>query len=256
MAQNATLESLYRYPVKGFSPERLEHARLESGKHFPGDRLYAIENGPSGYDPKVWKHQPKIKYLMLMRQERLARLKTSYDDASGVLTIRQGGEIAASGDLGSSKGREAIEAFFASYMGDELRGPPKVLTAHSDRRFTDSRSGFVSLINLASVEKIARAAGREDIDYLRFRGNLMVAGMDPWAEFDLTGKLLRIGGAVLRGIKPIERCAATNVDPSTGIRDMRIPELLQREFGHADCGVYLEVLEGGVVNEGDRVEIA
>ena len=33
------------------SPEPLERATLTAGQTIPGDRLYAIENGPSGFDP-------------------------------------------------------------------------------------------------------------------------------------------------------------------------------------------------------------
>ena len=69
------IASLYRYPVKGLSPERLNRAALKAGDYFPGDRLFAVENGPSGFDPAVPVHQPKIKCLMLMKQESLARLK-------------------------------------------------------------------------------------------------------------------------------------------------------------------------------------
>ena len=41
------------------------------------------------------------------------------------------------------------------------------------------------------------------------------------------------------------RCAATEVDPDTGIRDLPIPRTLMQTYGHADCGVYAEVIEGG-----------
>lgn len=81
------IASLYRYPVKGLSPERLTRADLEAGRYFPGDRMFAIENGPSGFDPARPEHKPKIVYLMLMRNEALARLSTRYDDASGELVI-------------------------------------------------------------------------------------------------------------------------------------------------------------------------
>jgi uncharacterized protein len=43
------------------------------------------------------------------------------------------------------------------------------------------------------------------------------------------------------------RCAATNVDPDTAVRDLSIPETLMRRFGHADCGVYGEVVEAGEI---------
>ena len=38
--------ALYRYPVKGMSPEPLENVGLTAGEFFPADRKYAIENGP------------------------------------------------------------------------------------------------------------------------------------------------------------------------------------------------------------------
>jgi uncharacterized protein len=72
----ARIDALYRYPVKGLSPERLSRARLPPGQTVPGDRLYAIENGPSGFDPAAPKYLPKTEFLMLMRNERLATLDT------------------------------------------------------------------------------------------------------------------------------------------------------------------------------------
>ena len=75
----ARITGIYRYPVKGLSPERLNALILSPGEYVPGDRLFAIENGPSGYDGE-WPDQPaKIRFLMLMRQERLAELHTTLD---------------------------------------------------------------------------------------------------------------------------------------------------------------------------------
>ena len=47
----AQIASLYRYPVKGLSPEPLPHVTLRVGETLPADRRYAIENGSSGFDP-------------------------------------------------------------------------------------------------------------------------------------------------------------------------------------------------------------
>jgi uncharacterized protein len=247
--------SLYRYPVKGLSPERLALTELAEGCNFPGDRLYAVENGPSGFDVEAPQHQPKIKFLMLMRNEALARLTTRYDDATTVLTIVDGGREVAQGALSSAAGRLAIEAFFRRFMPHELRGSSKVLTAPDGFRFTDSRSGFVSIINLASVQALEEFCGAP-VDPLRFRGNVHVQGLAPWAELDLVGKVLEsASGLRLKVTKRIERCAATNVDPSTGVRDLAIPKTLMRHLGHTDCGVYAEVLRGGLVSEGARLEI-
>jgi hypothetical protein len=37
-----TIDSLYRYPVKGLTPEPLERVVLEAGSAFPADRLFAL----------------------------------------------------------------------------------------------------------------------------------------------------------------------------------------------------------------------
>jgi uncharacterized protein YcbX len=246
----AVVASLWRYPVKGLSPEPLPRAVLTEGAHFPGDRLFAVENGPSGFDPAAAEHLPKIKYLMLMRNARLAKLTTRYDDATGSLAIAQGGGTVASGDLGTPQGRAAIEAFLARYCADELRGPPKLLSGPPGYRFMDSRNGFLSIIDLASVAAIAQAAGRERVDPLRFRANVYVEGLGAWGEFGLVGRRLRLGSAEVEIIKPIDRCAATEVDPSLGIRDIDMVGLLERTFGHNDCGVYARVVASGEVAVG------
>ena len=57
-------------------------------------------------------------------------------------------------------------------------------------------------------------------------------------------------------IKRIVRCAATNVDPATGVRDLSIPETLMRAYGHQDCGIYLDIIAGGMISAGDHVDLA
>src|SRR5262245_66324830 len=117
----ATLQSIYRFPVKGLSPEPLERTALTRGQTVPGDRLYAIENGPSGFDPAMPKYQPKVRFLMLMRNERLATLRTGFDDQSHTLTIDYDGREQVRGDLRTADGRAAIERFFAAFSAADLR---------------------------------------------------------------------------------------------------------------------------------------
>ncbi len=248
----ATLNNIYRFPVKGLSPEPLPRTALSPGQTVPGDRLYAIENGPSGFDPAAPKHQPKMRYLMLMRNERLAMLRTRFDDASHTLTVDYDGREAARGDLRTADGRATIERFFSSFSADELRGPPKVLQGHG-HSFSDVARKVVSIINLASVADLENHVGAP-IDPLRFRANLYVTGWPAWQELDMVGRRLSIGNGVeVKITKRIVRCAATNVDPVTGARDMEIPSTLMKTFGHADCGIYGEVVAPGTIAAGDTL---
>jgi len=242
----------YRYPVKGLSPQPLERTRLSIGQTIPADRLYAIENGPCGFDPAAPTYLPKQLFLMLMRNERLASLRSDYDDASHTLVIHMEGREAARGDLRTDPGRAAIESFFSAFCANELHGPPRVLYGEG-HSFSDVARKVVSIINLASVAAVENAVGAP-VNPLRFRGNLYVTGWPAWHEFDLLERTIAIGNeAQLRVVKRIQRCAATDVDPDTGIRDLSIPRTLMDNFDHIDCGVYAEVTAAGDIAVGDAI---
>ena len=250
--QNATIQAIYRYPVKGLSAQAMPRVGLAKGLTLPADRLYAIENGPSGYDPAAPAYFPKQRFLMLMRNARLAELRTNFDNESHLLTIRAENREAVRGNLKIPEGRAAIERFFEEHCADELRGPPKVLSADG-HSFSDVAKKVVSIINLASVADLENATGAP-VNPLRFRGNLYVEGWPAWREFDLVGSEITVGDSVrLKIVKRIVRCAATEVDPDTGIRDLQIPRTLMKAYDHADCGIYGEVIAGGTVAVGDRV---
>jgi uncharacterized protein YcbX len=247
-----TIAAIYRYPVKGLGPERLDAAQLAPGQTIAGDRLYAIENGPSGFDPAHPAYLPKSRFLMLMRNGRLASLRTAFEEATHTLVISTDGREAVRADLRTAEGRAAVETFFAAFCADELRGPPKVLNA-PDHSFSDVARKVVSVINLASLAALETIVGAP-VHPLRFRANLYVAGWPAWSELDLVGREMAIGPAArVRAVKRIVRCAATNVDPDTGIRDLQIPHTLMQNLGHMDCGVYAEVIAGGTIAAGDEV---
>jgi MOSC domain-containing protein len=247
----ARITGVYRYPVKGLTPEPLARAELKLGQTFLADRRYAIENGPSGFDPAAPAWLAKPHFLMLMRDEWLAGLRTHFDDATNVLTIRHNGKVAAQGDLETAEGRAAIERFFSTVFAGQIKGPPKLLSSpgHS---FSDVARKVVSIINLASVRAIENMVGAP-VHPLRFRANLYVEGWPAWSEFDLIDRTLAIGATRLKVVKRIVRCAAVNVDPDTAERDLAIPQALQRRLGHGDCGIYAEVVTGGTIAVGDAI---
>jgi uncharacterized protein YcbX len=247
----ATIRAIHRYPVKGLSAEPYQRVTLRSGQTLPNDRRYAVENGPSGFDPAAPAWLAKIHFLMLMRNERLAALRSSFNDLTHTLTIAAPGGETVVADLETADGRATVERFLAAWCADDLKGPPRVLTAppHS---FSDVARKVVSIINLSSAAAIEDLVGRP-VDPLRFRGNLHVAGWPAWAEFDLVGRTIAIGAARARVVKRIVRCAAVNVDPVTAERDLDIPAAMQSALGHADCGIYAEIIADGEIAIGDSV---
>jgi hypothetical protein len=249
----AHVSALYRYPVKGLTPELLESVQLVSGETLPFDRAYAIENGPGRFDPDAPRHLPKISFLMLMRDERLATLRSTFDDTTHTLTIARAGKPVVSGQLTTALGRQLVEQFIAAYMKAELRGAPKIVSApgHS---FSDVAPKCVHIVNLASVREVGRAVGRT-VDPLRFRANVYIDGVAPWAELNWLDKEIGIGPVRLAVFARTGRCEATNVDPATGARDMALPAALLRTWGHQDFGIYAKVIAGGVIATGAQVSV-
>ena len=119
--------------------------------------------------------------------------------------------------------------------------------------FSDVARKVVSIVNLASVAAIESLVGKAGASAALSRQSLR-DGWPAWHEFDLVGRQIAIGkDAQLKIVKRIVRCAAIDVDPETGIRDLSIPHALMRSFGHADCGVYGEVVRAGEIALGDEL---
>ncbi|MHA1164513.1 MAG: MOSC domain-containing protein [Alphaproteobacteria bacterium] len=228
-ADPSSVSAIYRYPVKGLGPQELKQTNLTKGETIPFDRAWAIENGKGLFNPEDPQHLPKINFLMLMRDERLAALDIEFNESDETLILQR-------------------------YMEQELRGAPHIVQSpgHS---FSDMTEKCVHIVNLASVREIERTLNKS-IDPLRFRANIYIEMDEPWAEFSWIDKDLEIGSAKLHVFARTSRCAATNVDPETGARDMAIPAMLTRTYGHQDFGVYAKISAGGVIKTGDTVRAA
>ncbi len=251
----ARIAALYRHPVKGFTPERLVAAELTAGACFPCDRLYAVEDGPSGFDPDAPAHISKMKFTVLAKIPAVAKARTAYDAATGMFRCAAEGQPDFAGDLRTGQGRSGLEAWLTGLLGEDLSGPLRVVEGPGAFRFMDSKSGYVSIINLASVRDLEAKLG-VPVDPLRFRANLYVEGWPAWVENDWTGRTLQVGGATAEVLKPIVRCAATHVDPVTAERDIEMVKALFDHYGHMHCGIYLNVTQGGEIREGDRLALS
>jgi len=250
-AANARVNALYRYPVKGLSPESLQEVRLETAGTFPWDRAFALENGSADFDPSAPRHFPKIKFLMLMRHEALASLQTRFDDAQMRLHISRKGEAKLVADLSSAQGRADLETFMQDFMGPLAKGRPHLAHAPGFSH-SDCPAKLISIINLASVRELATKIGR-DVDPLRFRANIYIEGLPAWQDHDWVGRDFKIGTVEMTGYKLTERCAATNVNPVSAHRDMEIPRTLLQTYGHSDLGLYAEVKTPGAIRLGDDI---
>lgn len=241
---------LYRYPVKGLSAEPLPTVHLETASPLAGDRRYALTTKKDLESPLSW--HPKQTFLTLKQHEKLAVLETRFDDKTETLTILMMGKEVARGCLAQMDDRVRLETFISSFMVPTVTDRVSIVKTADDIALTDTEEPFVSLVNLASVRDLERASGVA-IDPLRFRANIYFDCDAPWCELDWVDHPIAIGITRLNVMEPTGRCAATNVNPETGLRDHNVVKMLQDGFSHADMGIYATVSGSGDIAVGDSI---
>lgn len=259
MTYTGRVQSLFHYPVKGLTAQPLDAVELEKGQGFPHDRMFGFARHDSGFIVGSPEPLSKDKFLMLMKDERLAGLKTWFDVDDWQLTIRVQGHIVLETNLKTEDGRAKTQAFFATMFGLPPEETPQFVYSHP-HRFTDvsvvssELMNAISLINLDSVDAFSKKIARP-VEPKRFRGNLYFSGWPAFSELELSGRDIRIGAARAKLTLRTRRCAATEVNPTTAKRDMPLPGLLMQEYDHSDMGIYAEITEAGPVKLGDTITL-
>lgn len=249
-----TLEKLSRFPVKGLSAEDLDSIELTAGEGIPGDRLHGFARYNSGFDPEKPQPLPKQRFVVLANESALAGLQTTFDAANKNLTIAAQGQTRRF-DVSDAAAQQQAAAFLSEALNLSDPEPPRFVSS-APHRFTDvsvvspTMMNAISVLNLASVRALEDRIGAK-IDPARFRANVVIDGLPPFAELEAVGSALMFGNVQLRILSRTKRCAATEVNPETAERDIKIPYLLRKELGHTDMGVYVEVVSGGRMRLGD-----
>jgi uncharacterized protein YcbX len=205
---------LWRYPVKSMGGERLEAVELRADG-FPGDRIVHVEDARG-------------------------RLVTSRSKPGLLLqraTLGPDGEPLVNGRLWTDPAvaREVAGA----------AGPGARLVRD------ESLARFDVLPLLVATDGAVDALG---YDRRRFRPNLLLGGVEGFAERGWEGCSLRIGEAVIRMAQLRQRCIMTTFDPDTAVQDvdvlLRIHDELEGTFA-LDC----EVLHPGRIAVGDTAQL-
>ena len=250
-----TVTNLVRYPFKGLTAEEMTRVPVTQGRAFPLDRAYALAREEGAYPGQPGRPISKAEFHTLAMHERLAGLHCRvYEDE--VLTVTVHGHEVLRADLSTASGRRQASALFARVLDRE--GRPPIIARANGRHFTDMAEegddgmNFISVINVASVRDLSSRIGLE-VDPLRFRGNIYVDKLPAFAENDLVGQEVQIGEVTFRVTQTTTRCAATEVNPASARRDVQVPRLLMKTYGHTILGIYVRALTSGELYVGDSV---
>lgn len=254
-SKSFSILTIQRFPIKGLSPEPLNNVELMSGNGIPGDRLYGFARFNSGFDANDPKPLPKSKFIVLLNQAALAGLTTTFDPKSGLLEIKSSTyhEQFTMNDLLE---RNRAGQFLYDFL--KLKDPeaPTFVSAEP-HRFTDVSvvspvmMNAISIVNLNTIKDLEQRINKP-IDPARFRANLLIEGLPAWSELDSIGAELVLGDVTLRILSRTQRCPATEVNPETTERDIKLPAVLKKEMGHRDLGVYAEVISNGRLSLGQK----
>lgn len=255
MDLDATLLSITRFPVKGLTPQPLDEAQLTPDQPIANDRRFALAHGSSAFNADAPAFQKKAHFLTWIRNPPLAALDCSFDAGGTKITIRKDGKVLVQdADLTSPLSRPAIEKVVLEHIGPEgTRGSVKVAEAPG-AWFADVPDPYISIQNTATLAELGRKQGLTGpLDYRRLRANLVIGGFPAWEEMQWVSSEIEIGETVLAVEAVIGRCAATHVNPDTGIPDGNLVGTLNSTYGHNKCGIYARVVKGGRIKPGDRV---
>ena len=256
--------ALYRYPVKGFTPEPRESLTVLPNGRVAGDRVlvfrYADAPAPNS---EGW--MPKTNYAVLANTPGIAKAKLRFDEAAGRLRIEfPDGRVVEErlDEAGRQKLAQAVGHFAITQRDSPLHGHPEKLPLElvgdlTGEHFHDTAAGRVTLFSRASLGALGGALDDPDLDERRFRANIVIDGVSEWAELGWTGKTVRIGKLDFEAVKPVGRCVATHANPVTGERDCDILNTLTRVFGHEKPTFAISMQAGseGEIRAGDQVTL-
>lgn len=259
-----TITDLYIYPVKSCAPIRVEEVDLwETGPAF--DRYWMLIDDDGKFlsqrnCPGMAKIQPSLRFGQL-------RL-----EAPGMLALDvpiQGFDFGAAERVSvqvwysSAEGfvePDVVNQWFSTFLGR----PCRVLRFDPDYRrvcdrdwtgddeaITHFTDGFPLLVtSRASLDELNRRlekVGEPAVEMIRFRPNIVIDGVEPYAEEDI--EYLRHENYTLRLVKPCERCPMPNLDLATG-RFNEEPTRTLREYHLSPGGKNVLFGINGIITAG------
>jgi uncharacterized protein YcbX len=248
------IKHIFRYPIKGLSPESLNAVLLSTGAGIPLDRAFAITHGNSKFNFEQPEWISRGNFVVVAKSPNLATVQSHYDSCLERLEIAHGNQPKQQFNLSDESEQKRLSDYLTDFIGKHQPGPYRIAEV-VDTSLTDSPEKAVSIMNLSSLKELEGLAN-SSLAKSRFRGNFWFDGENSWQEFDWIDKEITIGKVRLKVVERIQRCAAVNANPETGLRDVNLIKVLHNNFGHTDFGVLAKIINDGSLTVEDTVKLA
>jgi uncharacterized protein YcbX len=218
--------SLHTYPVKGC--HRIDHDRsvLEPWG-LAGDRRWLIVDPDGVFITQ--REEPRLALIQVAETDSGLDLSAKGCSAVGV-PMPQGKTTRVRvwrSEVDATPAGLAADAWLSAFLDRDVRlvwlDDPTRRPADPEFSGPGDRVGFADgypllLTTTGSLEQLNAWMGRP-LPMARFRPNVVVETREPFAEDAWLGRRLRIGGVVVRAVKPCGRCVVTTTDQETGERE-------------------------------------
>lgn len=255
--------ALYRYPVKGFTPESCERLSVLPGGRVAGDRVLNFRFADAPVGDSAWCR--KYHGVVLANTPGLARLKVHFDDHVQRLSIALGDNLIVHEALdpaGRQRLVDGLTRYVLSLEENPLKDQParlplKLVGDGVTPRYQDNEAGQVTLHSRESLASAAQALGDARLDEARFRHNIVIDGVTACEEQSWAGRRVRVGSVEFQTVVPKVRCLATHANPKTGMRDLAVMQTLVSAFQQQQptFGVGMLSGSGGEIRVGDTVNV-
>ncbi len=191
------------YPIKSLDGVRVSQARVLPSGTLENDRRYMLVDAADAV-------------IHAKRMPSIHRIRAHFDPTHH--TVRLSTDMRPAAEFHFDSDRANLEAWLSEHFALPVRMIENTTTGFPD----DLDSPGPTVVSTASLEAVADwFALPVDEVRRRFRANLEIEHTEPFWEDQLFGEVgadhrLQIGGVVLRGTNPCQRCPVPSRDSLTG----------------------------------------
>lgn len=235
------IKEIMRHPVKSFTGEHVKQTQvMDYGLY--GDRSHAFKD-----------ETREDKFLTITQFSKMVRYKARFAGEESnnsfpkvEITTPEGRVV----EWGNEELKKTIERESKRPVSFVSYSPKQVPLGAIEEE-------HLQLVTDASLNHLKKLWGTSDVDYRRFRPNILLSLIDqtPFLEETWFEKTLKLGSEVMIQLKRhCERCMIITVDPENAEREGSLHQVILNERKNY-FGVYASVLKTGIIHVGDEVII-
>ena len=242
---------IFRHPLKSHGREALQQVSLSKGNTMPWDRCWAVAHEASSADGSTW--VPCVNFSRGSKAPKLMAVNVKLNETAQTLTLSHPERKDFTFQPDDIRQLSGFLAWIKPLMPTNRAQSARIIRLQ-DRGFTDTDFASISINSHASLRALSEKIGLQ-LSPLRWRGNIWLDDLEPWAEHSWVGQQFRIGSVLFEGVEPVVRCLATTANPQTGEQDADTLGALNDGWNHQNFGLYARIIESGKISIEDTLEL-